>query len=136
MESFSFINNDEKIEFKIVRAKQSDEFDNGYYFVSQLLLSKKNIYICFEEIELNLSFFNSWYKNLLHVNNKNVSGSLDGKLKVIIEGSTKQALIKLEYNEIDFEETLNFELNLDQFKIIDLKNQLENFISSYKNIAN
>lgn len=41
MESFSFINNDDKIEFKILRAKQSDEFDNGYHFVSQLLLSKK-----------------------------------------------------------------------------------------------
>ncbi|AIZ60918.1 MULTISPECIES: hypothetical protein [Bacillus] len=136
MESFSFINNDDKIEFKILRAKQSDEFDNGYHFVSQLLLSKKNIYIRFEEIELNLRFFNSWHKSLLHVNKKNVSSSLDGKLKVIIERSTKQTLIKLEYNEVDFEETLDFELNLDQFKIIDLKNQLEHFISSYKNIAN
>ncbi|MDE0640668.1 hypothetical protein PWJ77_09305 [Bacillus sp. CNPSo 3703] len=134
MKSFSFTNNNEEIEFKILKAEQSDEFDRGYYFVSQLLVSKQNIYICIEEIELNLGFFIDWNKSLLCVKKKNVSSSLDGKLKVIIETSPKQTLIKLEYNEIDFEETLHFELNLDQYKIKDLKNQLDKFISSYKDV--
>ncbi|MDM5298841.1 hypothetical protein QUF51_11760 [Bacillus pumilus] len=133
MKRFSFVNNNEEIEFKILKAEQSDEFDSGYYFISQLLMSKENITICIEEIELNLNFFIKWQKSLFWVKKKNELSSLDGTFKMIIENSFKQTLIQLEYNELHFEETIHFELYLDQPKIRDLKNQLDQFITSYRN---
>ncbi|OLP65476.1 hypothetical protein BACPU_15640 [Bacillus pumilus] len=85
MKRFSFVNNDQEIEFKILKAEQSDEFDSGYYFISQLLLSKENITICIEEIELNLNFFIKWQKSLFWVKKRNELSSLDGTFKMIIE---------------------------------------------------
>ncbi|WP_226570285.1 hypothetical protein, partial [Bacillus stratosphericus] len=105
MKRFSFINDNEEIEFKILKAEQSDEFDDGYYFICQLFLSKQNINICIEEIELNLNFFIEWHRSLFWVKKKNELSSLDGTFKISIEKSFKRTLIKLVYNELHFEET-------------------------------
>ncbi|MGE6629170.1 hypothetical protein [Bacillus sp. NPDC077027] len=131
MGEIKFENLDEKVEFKILKAYQSDEFDRGYYFISQLLLSKENINIKIEEIELNLDFFIKWNRSLFKFKNKIELSSLDGKFQLLIERSFKRTLIKLIYNELDFEEIICLELQLDQSKIRDLKNQLHNFITIY-----
>lgn len=120
-----------QLQLRNLTTRTSDEFDGGFYFISELIIQGENFYLKIKEIELNLRFYLEWLA--LCDNDPNVDElvSLDGRFEIVVNKKNKHFTMNFIYSEIDYDELICIKMQFENDEIISFKKKLQKFIDCY-----
>ncbi|MBU8670048.1 hypothetical protein KM917_16255 [Virgibacillus pantothenticus] len=120
-----------QLQLRNLTTRTSDEFDGGFYFISELIIQGENFYLKIKEIELNLRFYLEWLA--LCDNDPNVDElvSLDGRFEIVVNKKNKHFTMNFIYSEIDYNELICIKMQFENDEIISFKKKLQKFIDCY-----
>ncbi|KNE19646.1 hypothetical protein [Virgibacillus pantothenticus] len=131
MEIFPIKDKSLQLQLRNLTTRTSDEFDGGFYFISELIIQGENFYLKIKEIELNLRFYLEWLA--LCDNDPNVDElvSLDGRFESVVNKKNKHFTMNFIYSEIDYDELICIKMQFENDEIISFKKKLQKFIDCY-----
>lgn len=129
----SFTINDKTMQIKLsnLKTSPSDEFDGGFYFISELIGRGEDFYLKIEEIELNLRVYLEWLDLCNDTRNREELVSLDGRFKIVTNKKNKHFTMNFIYSEIDYDEIICLAIQFDNDEIKSFRTKLQKFIAYY-----
>ncbi|MBU5267069.1 hypothetical protein [Virgibacillus proomii] len=131
MDSFTIKDKSIQLEFRNLTTSPSDEFDGGFYFISELIIQGENFYLKIKEIELNLRFYLEWLALCDSDPNVEELVSLDGRFEIVTNKKNKHFTMNFIYSEIDYDELICIKMQFEKDEFISFKKKLQKFIDCY-----